>query len=763
VKKHIHCLWAVILMLVAAVPGCNVKSGDDLYVARYNGHLTAPPGVVPTLFATDGAIAGNGDVGIVYAGDPDKQRFYFSKNDFWKSKPGYPDGAIQLVGGLDILADALAGASYDVVQRISDGTILSTFAKNDDQVRLKTWVASGENLVVIEMESGGQPIKINLDLWPKTGNGSVTETGREGEVFWMTRKFETPDLEWPTGIAVAMKIIGGSELPLELKPDQKIQIVVSFCTNHDRDDYFETAIRRTNTVTGASLKKLRRDHVNWWAGFWSKSGIEIGDSVIEKSYYGSQYLLASCSRNANFPPGLWGNSITEDAGFSNWEGDYHLNYNHQAPWWGVYSSNQVELADPYDAPILDYMENGKKLAKDLLNCRGVYYPVGIGPKGFCASRYPLTEEKMMQYYRTKDTKIEGGYMFCGQKSHAVFCTANMFMRFYHTFDTAYAEKVYPFMTEVANFWEDYLKFENGRYVVYNDNFFEVGPWLGKDWEKNFGDINPTLTLGMLKMFFKNIQDVSSFLNRDLDRHDKWNHILMNLSKIPTVEYDGMTRIPGAEGGTGSGTNYQRGYSTGFSGFWGMHGLIWPSDAFGLKRDPDFVKLLRDEISTWKDDIWMTALVNTIFTVAVRSGISPDFILSKLSERIRKDSYPNLYMSYGGGGIETFSGVPSCINEMLLQGYEGMIRVFPAWPAEKNARYENLRTYGAFLVSSEKTGGKVKYVRLTSEKGRPCTLENPWGNVDVLLERNGKKAELISGEMLRFATSANEKIMIKPVS
>ena len=107
--------------------------------------------------------------------------------------------------------------------------------------------------------------------------------------------------------------------------------------------------------------------------------------------------------------------------------------------------------------------------------------------------------------------IEGGYMFCGQKSHAVFCTANMFMRFYHTYDSAYALKVYPFLIEVANFWEDYLKFENGRYVVYNDNFFEVGPWLGKGFEKNYGDINPTLTLGMLKMFFKNIIDVSTFL------------------------------------------------------------------------------------------------------------------------------------------------------------------------------------------------------------------------------------------------------------
>lgn len=53
----------------------------------------------------------------------------------------------------------------------------------------------------------------------------------------------------------------------------------------------------------------------------------------------------------------------------------------------------------------------------------------------------------------------------------------MFMRFYHTYDKEYVKKVYPFIRAVADFWEDYLVYENGRYVSYNDNF---GKWdLGK--------------------------------------------------------------------------------------------------------------------------------------------------------------------------------------------------------------------------------------------------------------------------------------------
>ena len=56
----------------------------------------------------------------------------------------------------------------------------------------------------------------------------------------------------------------------------------------------------------------------------------------------------------------------------------------------------------------------------------------------------------------------------------------MAMRWYHTYDLDYAKKVYPFVVEVVNFWEDYLKLEpfdkaqgkNKRYVIYGDSAHE---------------------------------------------------------------------------------------------------------------------------------------------------------------------------------------------------------------------------------------------------------------------------------------------------
>lgn len=55
----------------------------------------------------------------------------------------------------------------------------------------------------------------------------------------------------------------------------------------------------------------------------------------------------------------------------------------------------------------------------------------------------------------------------------------------------------------------------------------------------------------------------------------------------------------------------------------------------------------------------------------------------------------------------------------------VIRLFPLWPRDKDARFKDLRTVGAFLVSAELRDSVVQNVRITSEKGIACKLENPW--------------------------------------
>lgn len=104
--------------------------------------------------------------------------------------------------------------------------------------------------------------------------------------------------------------------------------------------------------------------------------------------------------------------------------------------------------------------------------------------------------------------------------------------------------------------------------------------------------------------------------------------------------------------------------------------------------------------------------------------------------------------------------------MVKSGNEGsnashVIRLFPCWPRDMDARFGTLRACGAFLVSAEHKGGEVGGVTIRSEKGRDCTVVNPWSPRKVQAVRNGTVAEEFSGERFTFKTSVNETIELTP--
>jgi hypothetical protein len=71
--------------------------------------------------------------------------------------------------------------------------------------------------------------------------------------------------------------------------------------------------------------------------------------------------------------------------------------------------------------------------------------------------------------------------------------------------------------------------------------------------------------------------------------------------------------------------------------------------------------------------------------------------------------------------------------------------------------------GAFLVTSELRDGEVKSLLIESEKGRECILQNPWPGQQLVLKRDDRTAETLTGDCVRFMTSAGERIAIGPAS
>lgn len=759
-----YCI--LLFCILAGGIGCTSSTENQCvaaHLSKYKATFTSSPQYIPTAKTPDAPLAGNGDIGIVMGGEADNLCFYIGKNDFWRAYPVYPGGGIASPGGLDIRIDALKGSTYYAEQLPGKGEITGRFTNDQLEVNLRAWVAATQNLVVVEF-TANRECEAKINLWTTQGNTSVNATGRKDNVNWVSRSFEnTPLLEWPSHIAMAMSVSGDSIV--RLKPGVTQLIAVAIYTNHDRPDWKHAAI--TDAVRfQANIDEIRTEHKRWWNNFWCQSHISINDDFLENYYYSSLYLLASSTRKGKFAPGIWGPFIMQDQ--AAWGGDYHLNYNYQAPYWALYASNQIDLTDNFDQPILDYIEKGKEHAKSLLNCHGIYYPVGLGPKGLCTTRWPLTPEEMFERYASYENTIDDGYKFLGQKINAVFSVGNMMMRFYSTYDIDYARRVYPYILECTRFWEDYLSFENGRYVIKMDHFNEVMPNKRNKgvWRDRLGDFNSTLSLGLVRMLFKGAVDMTAELGEQNESRDKWLHILEHLSEYPLGEAkDGRVSLKNMERGPGEVTVAAVGLNR-----VSIHGLILPSGVCGPFTNPAFNAILKNDVAHWIDRKrepggWGNTMGNgieTCFPGAVRVGYDADVILEELKERIRAKSYPNHYIVQEGGGIETLAAVPLTINEMLMQSYEGIVRIFPNWNILKDASFSNLRAYGAFLVSSSLQNGRIGFVKLTSEKGKVCKMENPWKGNTVQLWRNGKPAEQLSGNVLEFQTTPEESIEMKSV-
>jgi hypothetical protein len=734
-----------------------LQAEAERIVSQYKTVFDAPPGGVPSRDSARGPLLGNGDLGAVISGAPEAQRFWLSKNNFWRMKDGHRQGGPRLFGGLEINIPALAGATYQLEQQLHPAITTSRFSKDGSTVTMRSLVAATEPFLLVELAVEGKPVEVDTRLWAAPGRGSKEDLGRKDAVLWATKAF-SEDVKIPTSAACALTVIGAkTTMPalepmveevipnpppkrppprkaksqpgpkFTLQPGEKVTVAVAVRSSYDDKDPLAAAQRMAIGINDGKTKQLVIQHLQWWKEFWGRSMVEIGDPLIEQRYYLSNYLMGSGSRDKEFPQGLFGVWVTDDD--PRWAGDYHLNYNYQAPFYGLYSSNHIEQAATYHAPILDFMERGRYYAKKLLGIRGVYYSVGIGAKGI---------ETCLKGNLTNGAYQEGG-CFMGQKCNAAYSVTPMSMHWYHTYDKDYAKTVYPFVIGVADFWEDYLKFENGRYVIKNDSI-----------QENSGDdFNSIMSLGLVRNAFETVLDMSVELAVDKDRQEKWRHILKNLSGYTTFEKDGVKVFRETE----TGTEWSSSNTCGI-----QH--IYPAGAIGLDSDPKLLEVSRNTIrvlNRWIDNNGMSS----IYPAAVRVGYDPAIILKELRGMIETKGGANGLTTGIVEGVENCSIVPNTINEMLCMSHGHVLRLFPVWPKDKDARFQNLRAWGAFLVSSELKGGEVKFVKIHSEKGRDCTLVNPWPAKVVDVYRNGKKVETLKGDRITLKTEAGATTLLGP--
>jgi hypothetical protein len=703
-----------------------VEQADSGRSFRFKNVWTEAPKRTPSDVSADGPLQGNGDVTMTLSSTENGLRYYLTKNDFWRLR-SQADGLSgpRVAAFFDININSFNNASFHAEQSIRNGLTTCVLKKGDSEVITKSWVSATQNLIFIELSTPGKPVKVSLGLSAPENKYAVLKTGTDkNNIYWQSRSFND-SVDVKTNVAVALKCLNYSGNEFTLEASKKALLVISLVSNFNNSKPVEQALKNLQSIDNNIVKVLFREHNGWWNQYWSKSSVTLEDTTLLKAWYQGLYTMGACSRNKQFPPAIFGWITTDSPA---WNGDYHLNYNFQAPFYSLYKANHTEQGSPQDEPLLNFMARGELYARKVTNTRGVLYPVGIGPLGI----EPTRNFAIGGYQKPGD--IEYGGLFYGQRSNAAYGLINMAEQWRCTYDIAYGKKIYPYALAVVRFWEDYLKFENGRYVIYNDAIHEGS---GKN-------MNPILSLGLIKNSFELMIDLSKSLKTDQQDQAKWQNILNKLSSFPVQFRQGKKVFRYTEEGLA---------------WWDDNGLgiqhIYPCNAINLDSDTSLLNTARntiDEMHRWKD----VNTSNSFFMAAIRVGYDKDIVYKEL-QKYAIHTFPNGFQLNNPHGIENSCTVVNAVDEMLCSSAGNVIRLFSGLPKNKNASFSNLREWGAFLVSAQLKNGAISDVRIKSEKGKPCTLVNPWPGAAVKVIRNGKLSETVQGERFTIASSPNEMI------
>ncbi|MDR1170354.1 MAG: hypothetical protein LBK97_05925 [Prevotellaceae bacterium] len=720
-------------------------------IGKHVVRFTRPPQRIPAKVSVDTPLLGNGFTGISMSGNPEHQVFYAARNDFWRLKSGHNESYPTVLGKIEVSIPGLQGASYLVEQHLYDAITTARFAKDDFSLTYRTYVAATDDIAVIEIGMEGKGSlegSVRLSL-PAVGKEIVEylpldrafpekrEQGAVDGIHYITRAFED-SVDIPTRAAMALQTLDSPDGSFTLNAGKTVRIVCATSGNFKSKDCREDAIRKVREYgTPQNLRAVEVRHGEWWKNYWEKSFVSIPDSAVEKQYYLSLYGMASTSRDTNFPPGLFGIWITQEQ--PAWMGDYHLNYNYQAPFYALYSANRIEQATPYYAPLLAFMPRGKYYSEKVTGISdGILYPVGIGPLGVETTRWTPLMEKYCKSWKDRGN-IEDDGMFWEQKSNASYAVVNLSMHFYSTWDKEFSRKVYPFVKASAIFWEKHLTYEDGRYIDRNDAIHEA----------TIGDINPILSLGLIRQTMRTASDMSELLGEDADRREKWMHIYEHLSTFPLQERNGKTVFRLTE----KGMDWVNGNTLAI-----QH--IYPAGQIGLDSEPELPEVAKNtmqEMQCWLDFNGS----NSFFPASVRVGYHPDTIMFHLN-RYAEHTFPNGFQLDNPHGIENLSTVPNTINEMLCSGHQGVLRLFPVWNRGRDASFHQIRVEGAFLVSAKLKDGEISDVRIFSEQGRELNLLNPWKGRGIKVEcPEGKQS--YGGERIRIKTEKGTTYRLYPVS
>jgi len=532
-------------------------------------------------------------------------------------------------------------------------------------------------------------------------------TGVQDGVTWLKQGIPG-DAEWP-GMQFAVAVAEHD--------DRK---AISIVTSRESNSVVADAAKLAAEALRADEANLVREHEAAWRKFWSASGVELDDGLLCASWYQNLYFLRCVTKPGVVAPGLFASLVNDRPA---WHGDYHTNYNIQQTFWTCFNTNHPELAGPYDDLIVNYFARARWLARTVFDSEGAYYPHVL-------FAYEPPPEQCHGPTRRQYIHHVWGFTI----GVAGFTVQPVWWHYKYAPSREHLEKVaYPAVRDVAMFYADFIDQcedgPNGKVVLAPS----VSPehW---GWAPNFArNQNCAFDIALVRYTLEAAIEGATTLARDAHLVSRFKAAIDRLPSYPTTEGEEAIVVD-VEGAPPINYNIAVPSTPVFPG----DVITWRSPAEQRELFTRTTEGLR-----WNGNNSMVILAVTRARLSMPGTL--DWLHNEVVSRLRPNrtvTLNRLGLPYNRAGhyTEQFA-TAMAVGELLLQSVGDIIRVFPAWPKDRPARFRDLRAQGGFLVSGELRGGAVTQIAVTSTAGGSLRILSPWPRLSVRREPGGETAAL----------------------
>jgi alpha-L-fucosidase 2 len=463
-------------------------------------------------------------------------------------------------------------------------------------------------------------------------------------------------------------------------------------------------------------EQLRARHVQDWTPRFLAARLDLGgheagaedtstrlhnlrngaaDPLFEAQYFQyGRYLLLAVSRPGTLPfnnHNVWLNNLE-----GRWQGRWTLNVNLQECYWPAESTNLRETNEPLLSFVGDLAEAGARTARELYGCRGWVAHHGTDI-----------------WMDTAPTDSTGPGIW---PTAGPWLLQNLWEHYAFEPDTAYLKRLYPLLRGSSEFFLDFLIEEPSHHwlvtapSVSPENSFFL-PTSTK--ERTQVGMGPTMDNQLLRDLFNHTIEAATALGVDKELRAR---LASARDRLPP------TRI----GRHGQIQEWLEDYDEPevthrhLSPLYGFY----PSNQITEANTPDLVAAVRTTLDRRGEDNrgWSGA-----WKICIRARLGEGDraesllrrMLTDISLHPSKEDSDEVPSFEGNQGIQ---GVTAGIAEMLVQSHDGQIRLLPALPkAWPNGKVEGLRARGGFVVDLAWNDGKLKSVKVLSERGGVCRL------------------------------------------